>query len=84
MSTPTTPAARRPLTLAKPVQNTIDGATVVQAKRSPQRHILPTGSTTTLCGIDVTKWAAQADVDADAKTNCPLCVKAMRAAKTDA
>ena len=81
----TTPAERKrgPLVLDKPVKSTLTGATVVQAKRSQQRHVLPADTTTTLCGINVTKWAEQADVDA-ATTNCPPCASAVKAATAKA
>jgi hypothetical protein len=77
MSTPTiAPTVRRALILRGPVKNTLGGSTVVQAKRSPQRHVLPASTTTTLCGIDTGTWVERADVDVDAKVTCPLCAKA--------
>jgi hypothetical protein len=79
MTVPTNaPAAARRLTLSKPVKNTLDGSTVVKATRSPQSHVLVSGETVTLCAIDVSKWAAQAELQADAKVTCPLCAKALK------
>lgn len=74
---------RGPLVLAKPIKNTLTGSTLVKAARSQQIHVLPADTTTTLCGINVTKWAEQADVDA-ATTNCPLCASAVKAATAKA
>ena len=59
MSDTTAPAATAPkrasLVLAKPIKNSLPGSTLVQAKRSPQVHVLPAGATRTLCAIDVGK-----------------------------
>lgn len=75
----TTTNARRPLTLKKAVANTLDGSTIVKAKRSPQRHVLPAaGATVTLCGIDSSKWAGQDEVS-DTTVNCPPCGEALKA-----
>jgi hypothetical protein len=79
MTRTTEPATRRPLTLARPVRNSLDGSTVVQAKRSIQRHVLPADTTLTLCVIDTAKWVERVDVDANAKINCPLCAAALKA-----
>jgi hypothetical protein len=73
----TTANARKPLTLKKPVANTLDGTTIVKAKRSPQRHVLPKGEKVTLCRIDTAKWAAQDDVT-ETTVTCPLCAEALK------
>ena len=56
----------------------------MQAKRSPQVHVLPADATRTLCNIDTTKWVESVDVDPDAKVTCPLCAKAMKTAAKEA
>ena len=80
----TDPATRRPLTLTRPVKNTLPASSLVQAKRSPQVHVLPADATRTLCNIDTTKWVESVDVDPDAKVTCPLCAKAMKTAAKEA
>jgi hypothetical protein len=79
MTATTNPATRKSLTLNRPVKNTLDGSTVVQAKRSPQVHVLPDGTTVTLCNINTAKWAEQVTVEDGAKVTCPLCAKALKA-----
>jgi hypothetical protein len=74
----TTTNARKPLTLKKPVANTLDGSTIVKAKRSPQRHVLPKGKTVTLCRIDTGKWAAK-DEATETTVTCPLCAEGLKA-----
>lgn len=64
-------------------QEHVDRRDRCAAKRSQQRHVLPADTTTTLCGINVTKWAEQADVNA-ATTNCPVCASALKAATAKA
>ena len=51
----------------------------MQAKGSVQAHVLREGSKTTLCGIVVANWKERVELDADAKFNCPLCAKALKA-----
>lgn len=81
----TMPAERKrgPLTLDRPVKNTLTGSTVVQAKRSPQVHVLPAGATRTLCNIDTSKWADSTTIE-DGKITCPVCAKALKAATAKA
>ena len=57
-TSPARPAAaqRRPLVLDKPVRNSLADATTVAATRSQQLHVLPAGTTRTLCNIDTVKW----------------------------
>jgi hypothetical protein len=74
-----TAPARRALVLARPVKNTLPSSTVVKSKRSPQFHVLPADRTTTLCGIETSKWSTPDEVAAGAKVNCPLCAEALKA-----
>jgi hypothetical protein len=69
---------RKPLTLRRPVKNTLDGSTLVRAARGQQRHVLPAKAMTTLCGIDTGKWVELVDVTGE-KVNCPPCAAALKA-----
>lgn len=80
----TTPAKRASLVLAKPIRNTLEGSTLVQAKRSPQVHVLLAGAKLTLCRIDTSRWNERVDVAGDAKVSCPVCGAAMKAATAKA
>ncbi len=71
---------RGPLTLKRPVKNTLDGSSLVQAKRSQQIHVLPADQTRTLCNIDTAKWSDEPTVHETGKVTCPLCAKAMKEA----
>ncbi len=82
-SAPTAAKTRGPLTLDKPVKNTLEGSTLVKAARSQQVHVLPADAKLTLCRIDVSKWSEKTDVDA-ATTNCPVCASALKAATVKA
>ena len=84
MNTPTTTPAGRRLTLDRPVKNTLADSILVQAKRSPQVHVLPDGATVTLCNIDTAKWREQAEVADSAKVTCPICAKQLKALAADA
>lgn len=81
---PTERNPRGPLTLTRPVKLTIEGATLVQAKRSPQIHVLVADKATTLCNINTAKWVERVDVPADARINCPVCAKMLKQAAKDA
>jgi hypothetical protein len=69
---------RKPLTLKRPVANTLEGSSLVRAARGQQRHVLPAKATTTLCGIDSGKWIELVNVS-DEKVNCPPCAAALKA-----
>lgn len=73
--------ARRPLTLAKPVKNTLEDSTLVKAKRSPQRHVLPAGSERALCGVNPSGWAATDEEFTETTVNWPFCADALKAKK---
>ncbi len=74
----TPPAKRAPLVLAKPIRNTLEKSTLVQAKRSPQVHVLLKGANRTLCAIDVSKWVEMTTIE-DGKISCPVCASALKA-----
>jgi hypothetical protein len=57
----------------------LDGSTIAKSKRSPQFHVLPAGTTTTLCAIDTARWSAPDEVPAGAKVNCRLCADQLKA-----
>jgi hypothetical protein len=40
--------------------------------------VLPAERTVTLCAIDTTKWAEQAEVAANEKVNCTLCAEQLK------
>lgn len=64
--------------IAKPVAVTIEGARIVKSKRGQQEHVLLVGETRTVCGIDTTTWTEMVEVDTD-KTNCPVCIRELKA-----
>ena len=74
----TTTNARKPLVLPKGVKNTVEGSTLVRSGKGKQVHVLPAGSTRTLCGIESTKWSETVAVDGTT-TNCPVCAEALKA-----
>ncbi|MGH3079016.1 MAG: hypothetical protein ACRDPZ_12650 [Gaiellaceae bacterium] len=70
---------RQPLVLAKGVKNTLAGSGLTRAKKGAQRHVLVSGETRTLCGIDTQSWQ-EAVVEPDALVTCPLCAQAVKEA----
>jgi hypothetical protein len=70
---------RKPLVLAKGVKNTLAGSGLARAKKGAQRHVLASGETTTLCGIDSTAWIEKV-VEDEQLVTCPLCAKALKEA----
>ena len=69
---------RKPLVLSRGVKNTLAGSGLTRAKKGAQRHVLASGQTRTLCGIDTTTW--QETVVEDGLVTCPLCAEALKAA----
>jgi hypothetical protein len=50
-----TKVERKPLVLAKGVENTLPNSSMARAKKGTQRHVIAGDETRTLCGIDTTK-----------------------------
>jgi hypothetical protein len=74
----TTKSERKPLVLSKAVKNTLDRSTIVKAKRSQQRHVLPAETSRTICGIDTARWSEHDEVT-ETTVTCPLCAEQLKA-----
>jgi hypothetical protein len=71
-------ATRKPLMVKKPVAVTVEGARIVKSVRGRQEHVLLEGETVRLCGIDTKSWTEMVVLDT-VKTNCLLCIEAVKA-----